>query len=88
MPLGYVKSQLKSEFSEAGINQTLHKITLNVNATVTAIIPGNTTKFDVSLNYIICDTVIVGNIPNGYTYITGDNRDIIPKVNDYASKTN
>ena len=88
MPLGYVKSQLKSEFSEAGINQTLHKITLTVSATVTAIVPGNITNFDVTLNYIICDTVIVGNIPNGYTYITGDNRDIIPKVNDYASNKN
>ncbi len=85
-PLGFVNTQLSSEFSDAGINQTLHKISLNVSATVSAIVPGNTTNFNVNVNYIISDTVVVGNVPDGYTYITGDNRDTTSKINDYAVK--
>lgn len=84
-PIGFVKTQLASEFTSAGINQTLHKITLNVSVSVTAIVPGNSTNFDVLVNYIIADTIVVGEIPDGYTYITGDNRDTISKANDYSA---
>ena len=85
LPVGYVKTQLVSEFKEAGINQTIHQIKLNVYADAEVVLPGNYDSFEVEATYILTDTVIVGKIPDGYTYIAGDNRDNISKINDYNS---
>lgn len=82
--VGYVKTQLVSKFTSAGVNQTLHQIILEVNSMVSAVIPGYTTSISVKSNYIIAETIIVGNIPESYTYITGDNRDTLTKINDYS----
>lgn len=83
LPLGYIKTSLSSEFSEAGINQTHHKILLTVSATFTTLIPGNRTEFELPVSYILADTILVGQIPNSFTYVTGDNRENLSKVNDY-----
>lgn len=81
-PVGYVDVRLVSKFTSTGINQTLHQIILEVNGKVSAIIPGYTTEADVSAKFIIAETVIVGRIPDSYTYITGDSRDEISKIMD------
>ena len=81
-PVGYVDSRLVSKFSSAGVNQTLHQIILEVNGKVSAVMPGYTSNFDVNMNYLIAETVIVGNIPESYTYITGDDRSDIQKIID------
>ena len=88
LPVGYVKTQLVSEFKEAGINQTIHQLRLNVYADAGVVLPGNYDSFKVDATYILTDTVIVGKIPEGYTYIAGDNRDSISKINDYNSNNN
>ncbi|MCX7658103.1 MAG: sporulation protein YunB [Oscillospiraceae bacterium] len=82
-PVGFVSTQLKSEFISAGINQTLHKITLNVGTSATAVVPGANADFDVNFTYVVAETVIVGKIPESYTYVTGDERDSLTKANDY-----
>lgn len=82
-PVGFVSTQLKSEFISAGINQTLHKITLNVGTSATAVVPGVNADFDVNFTYVVAETVIVGKIPESYTYVTGDERDSLTKTNDY-----
>lgn len=82
-PVGFVSTQLKSEFISAGINQTLHKITLNVGTSATAVVPGANADFDVNFTYVVAETVIVGKIPESYTYVTGDERDSLTKTNDY-----
>ncbi|MBZ4669874.1 MAG: Sporulation protein YunB (Spo YunB) [Oscillospiraceae bacterium] len=84
-PVGFVSTQLKSEFISAGINQTLHKITLNVGTSATAVVPGANADFDVNFTYVVAETVIVGKIPESYTYVTGDERDSLTKANDYKS---
>lgn len=81
-PVGFVNTSLVSKFSSAGVNQTLHEIILEVDANISAVIPGFNTPVGVKSNYIIAETVIVGNIPESYTYITGDNRDDISKIMD------
>ena len=82
-PMGYVEVRLISKFSSAGINQTHHQIILEISSTVSAVIPGYSTEVDVVSTYIIAETVIVGKIPDSYTYISGDERDVISKINDY-----
>lgn len=82
-PVGYVDSKLISKFTPAGVNQTQHQIILEVQGKVSAIMPGFQTDFDVVMNYLIAETVVVGDIPESYTYITGDNRDNYEKVLDF-----
>lgn len=82
-PVGYVDSKLVSKFTPAGVNQTQHQIILEVSGKVSAIMPGFKTDFDVVMNYLIAETVVVGDIPESYTYITGDDRDNFEKVLDY-----
>lgn len=85
-PVGFVDSKLVSKFTSAGVNQTLHQIILEVNGNASAVIPGFPAEIDVNVNYLIAETIIVGNIPESYTYITGDNRDNLDKILDYRKK--
>jgi sporulation protein YunB len=66
LPKGYANTVLVSEFSSAGINQTLHRIILEVEADITAIIPGFSQTMTVRTNYIVAETVIVGEVPHMY----------------------
>ena len=81
-----MNTQLISEFSEAGINQTLHRILLEVSVDVSAIIPGYTTSVDVTTNFVVAETVIVGSIPDSYTHVITGDSDLIGKINDYAAR--
>ncbi|WP_242941141.1 sporulation protein YunB [Sporobacter termitidis] len=68
-----IKTQFISETIPAGINQTRHKITLEVSVDISVFAPGTkavttTTTTDVEVS----DTVIVGKVPNVYANI-GDN---------------
>jgi sporulation protein YunB len=68
-PRGSATVSLTSKFTEAGINQTLHQITLNVSADIAAIIPGYTTAVNTETEFIVAQTVIVGHVPESYTHI-------------------
>jgi len=68
-PIGYVHTDLRSEFTQAGINQTLHQIMLDSSVRMRAVIPGYTIQTEVSTSYGIAETVIVGSIPDVYANI-------------------
>ena len=83
-PDGFVETTLISEFSNAGINQTLHRIILNITLDISAIIPGYTTSAELSSNFIVAETVIVGDIPDAYTHVITGNSEILDEINDYS----
>lgn len=85
-PVGYVQTELFSQFSSAGINQTLHQIMLGTSVQMMALIPGYTIKCETSTCYCIAQTVIVGGIPESFTQINGDEAPLISKINDYADR--
>lgn len=87
MPVGNIETRVVSEFKSAGINQTLHQIRIEIVANGAVVIPGDSTEFKIERQYILSDTIIVGSIPESYTYITGDKRDDISKINDYGSNS-
>ena len=64
-----VKSEFINEFSAAGINQTLHKISLCITADIDIIVPGNYFKTDVTTTVAIAETIIVGGVPNVYAKV-------------------
>ena len=53
----------ESDFSEAGINQTLHKLCLHVSIDVTVLVLGRTDSFTISSQVVVAETVIVGQVP-------------------------
>lgn len=54
----------RSDFSEAGINQTLHQLVMEVRVDVTILVLGQTDSFTVDSHVVVAETVIVGQVPN------------------------
>lgn len=63
---GYAAVEVNSSFSGAGVNQTLHRLLLRVNASVTLSMPHNTNERRLSYEVCIAETVIVGTVPELY----------------------
>lgn len=60
-----------SQFSEAGINQILHQLTMDVIVDVTILVLGQTEDFTVSSQVVVAETVIVGDVPDTYLQTGG-----------------
>jgi sporulation protein YunB len=58
-------------FSEAGINQTLHQIAMDVSVTISVMLPTGSLDVDVTSEVIVAETVIVGSVPNQYVNFDG-----------------
>lgn len=78
-PAGSVQSAFQSRFTSAGINQTLHRITLSLKATVRIILPGDAYIVTVETQAPISESILVGGVPSTYTDVTRDDMlDLIP----------
>ncbi len=69
--IGNVETDLHSEFSAQGINQTLHRVYLQVDCEVCILTPYNTISEKVSNQVLLIENVIVGKIPNTYYNFDG-----------------
>lgn len=56
----------ESHFSEAGINQTLHQLTMNVSVDVSILVLGSTESFTVTSQVVVAETIIVGQVPDAF----------------------
>ena len=63
---GNSKCDITNEFSSAGINQTLHRIMLNVDIEILIILPETQTTVNYKTNIAIAETVIVGITPSSF----------------------
>ena len=63
----------QSRFLEAGINQTLHRLTLTVSVDVAALVLGQTEHFTMESEVVVAETVIVGIVPETYLQTGGNN---------------
>lgn len=66
---GKVDTDLKSEFISQGINQTLHRIYLQINCQVSILTPFKTIKQDIISQVLLSENVIIGQIPSYYNKI-------------------
>lgn len=71
--VGNVETDLVSQFSEAGINQTLHRIFLNVKCNVTILTPFDTIDQTITNQVLLAEAVIVGEVPDTYYNLNGMN---------------
>ena len=65
-------ANFQSEFTEAGINQTLQKLRMDVIVDVTILVLGRTETFTVSSQMVVAETIIVGDVPATYLQTGGD----------------
>ena len=79
--IGNVETNLKSEFSSQGINQTLHRVYLEVKCEVSILTPFKDLKQNIVNQVLLMENVIVGNIPNTYYNLEGlENKDALEMV--------
>jgi len=58
------EASFSSDFTQAGINQTLHQINMNVSVDVAVLVLGSADYFTISSQVVIAETVIVGQVPD------------------------
>ena len=61
-----------SKFSQAGINQTLHQLTMIVSVDVAVLVLGQTSSFTVNSEVVVAETVIVGDVPSTFLQTGGN----------------
>ena len=61
-----------SHFSQAGINQVLHQLTMEVSIDVAVLVLGQSNSFTVTSEVVVAETVIVGDVPDTYLYTGGN----------------
>ncbi|ADG82964.1 sporulation protein YunB [Thermincola potens] len=70
VPIGTVKVIVEDKFEQAGINQTRHRLYLNIFSKVKIVIPLVSDSVEVSSQVPIAETIIVGEVPGTYLNLT------------------
>lgn len=73
LPIGTIYCKFNSTFTEAGINQTNHRIYLKVFSSVSVILPTANQIVETQTELMISESIIVGDIPD--TYLKSANLD-------------
>ncbi len=68
-PVGTVNCSFVSTFEAAGINQTLHRVYINVESVVDLIIPTAHTQVVTTTPVLLCESIIIGKVQQ--TYLQG-----------------
>lgn len=68
---GDVTTKIKNKFESAGINQTIHRIYLEITSNVFVVLAGSRMNKEIKTSVCIAETVIVGKVPNAYASLDG-----------------
>ena len=60
-----------SNFTHAGINQTMHQLNMHVLVDVAVLVLGKTHSFTVSSQVVVAETIIVGDVPDTFLQAGG-----------------
>ena len=69
LPRGSINTVITDKFKSAGINQTKHQLSLEVEVSVAAVLAGYSVGTAVRTNCLLAETVLIGEIPQ--TYLSG-----------------
>lgn len=68
---GNISSTVRTEFKSVGINQTHHKIYLDIDARVGILTPFSSFGKDINVDVLISEAIIVGEVPDTYYNLEG-----------------
>lgn len=66
MIVGTVEGEFESQFTSAGVNQTVHRIILTLKVPLTLMLPGGAAETVCETQLCVAETVIVGQVPESY----------------------
>lgn len=66
VPVGSITTDFETEFEASGINQTRHKVYLQLTASIRIVIPSGAKTTDVTVNMLAAESIIVGGVPEGF----------------------
>lgn len=66
MPIGSVLCQFVSSFDQTGINQTRHRLYIEVNTTISIVVPLEEIPLEIKMMVLVVENVIVGDVPDTY----------------------
>lgn len=66
------EASFSSRFTQAGINQTLHQLVMEISVDVAVLVLGETNSFTVRSEVVIAETVIVGDVPDTFIQTGGN----------------
>lgn len=78
--VGNVQTDLRSEFEAEGINQTIHRIYLQIDCQVNILTPYNVICESISNQLLIAENIIVGEIPDTFYNLEGMTQDDVMEV--------
>jgi len=87
-PSGNVNTKICSDFSESGINQARHTLSFRVSVPIFCAISAYRTETTVETEFLLSDTVIVGDVPEYYTKVITENESLLNDLNDYVPSPN
>jgi len=64
-------ASFESYFTEAGINQTLQQLTMEIRVDVAILVLGRTENFAVTSQVVVAETIIVGQVPDTFLQAGG-----------------
>lgn len=73
IPIGVISCSFRSEFRQAGINQTTHRIYVNINSNVSVVMPTQNQNIATTTELLLAESIIIGSIPS--TYLNSDSVD-------------
>lgn len=73
-PVGYLNSRIRSEFDGAGINQTRHRLVLELELELMCVGLLHRETVTVSSEYILSETLLMGETPEQYGQILFEDR--------------
>ncbi len=71
IPAGTVNTDYKTEFISTGINQTRHRIYLEIKSEMTIVAPFTNEVVEVINNVNVAETVLIGNVPDTFYNLEG-----------------
>lgn len=69
--VGNIDTELKSEFEAQGINQTLHRVYLQLTCRVNILTPFEDIENEITNQVLLAENIIVGKIPETYYNLEG-----------------
>ena len=81
IPISNVECRFVTKFLQAGINQTLHSLYLEIVSDISIIMPSKSTNLASTIEVLICESVITGKIPDTYLQasLAGSNSSLVPR---------
>lgn len=84
IPVGDVTTDFESDFLNEGINQTRHKIYLNIHETIRIVVPTQSKEIDVNDKVLVTECIIIGEVPNSYVNVSDladlNSLNLLPRV--------